>query len=105
MSTLPELFATWSVERSRQFSSGTTGTIMDNAATMTITTIPITFVTVPIKNSQHYGMDFNFLVLTPVSYVIFIYWNPEESGLALCQMIAFNLSFLGVLRVKTIGIF
>ena len=105
MSTLPELFATWSVVRSGQFTSGTTGVITDNAVTMTVALVPLAFVTVPIDNFQLYWVSFTFLVMMPLLYTGFIYWSPEQSGFSLWQVIAFDLSYLVFLGVITAVIF
>ena len=99
MSTAPELFATWSIVRSGQFTSGTTGVITDNAVTMTIALVPLAFVTVPIENFQIYWVSFTFLVVMPLLYAVFIYWSPEKSGFSLWQVIAFDLSYLVFLGV------
>lgn len=99
MSTAPELFATWSVVRSGQFTSGTTGVITDNAVTMTVALIPLAFVTVPIEKFQIYWVSFAFLVVMPLLYAVFIYWSPERSGFSLWQVIAFDLSYLVFLGV------
>ena len=99
LSTAPELFATWSVVRSGQFTSGTTGVITDNAVTMTVALVPLAFVTVPIENFQIYWVSFTFLVVMPLLYAVFIYWSPEQSGFSLWQVIAFDLSYLVFLGV------
>lgn len=90
MSTLPEIFATWSVVRSGQFTSGTTGVITDNAVTMTIALVPLAFVTVLIDNFQLYWVNHIFLLVMPIVFSAFIYWSAEESGFTLWQVIVFD---------------
>ncbi|MFC4989598.1 sodium:calcium antiporter [Saliphagus infecundisoli] len=105
MSTLPELFATWSIVKSGQFTSGTTGVVTDNAVTMTVALVPLAFVTVPIDDFQLYWVSFAFLVAMPLLYTVFIYWSPEQSGFSLWQVIAFDLSYLVFLGVIIAVIF
>lgn len=94
MSTLPEIFATWSVVRSGQFTSGTTGVITDNAVTMTIALVPLAFVTVPIDDFQLYWVNYIFLLVMPIVFSAFIYWSAEESGFTLWQVIVFDIVYL-----------
>lgn len=104
MSTLPEIFATWSIVQSGQFTSGTTGVITDNAVTMTIALVPLALVTVPINNFQLYWVNFMFLVMMPVAYAGFIYWSDEESGFSFWQVIIFDIIYVLYLCVVVLSI-
>lgn len=49
MAALPEVFATWSVAKSGQITSGVTSVIGDHAVTLTVAFLPLALVTVPSK--------------------------------------------------------
>lgn len=99
IAALPEVFATRSVVRSGQVTSGTTSTIGDNAVTLTIALLPLALVTLPVKDFQLFWVNLAFLALMPALYASFIHWGSEEHGFKLWQVIALDIVYLVYLAV------
>lgn len=80
MAASPELFATWSVVRSGQVTSGTTSVLGDHAVTMSVAFIPLALTTVPIKNYQLYWVNLVFVAAMPTAYAVLLHFGSAEHG-------------------------
>ncbi|GAB3833199.1 sodium:calcium exchanger [Pontibacter rugosus] len=78
MAALPEIFATWSVVKSGQITSGVTSVIGDHAATMAVAFLPLALVTVPVKDLTLYVTVLSFVALVGILYAAFIHWGGKN---------------------------
>lgn len=79
MTALPKVFATWSITRSGQISSGITSVISDHAATMSIAMFPLALVGVQISDFKLFANNLFFVFLVPVLYALFIHFGNRNS--------------------------
>ena len=80
MAASPELFATWSVVRSRQVTAGTTSVLGDHAVTMTIAFVPLALTSVPIENFRLYWINLVFVACMPAAYAVLLHFGAAEHG-------------------------
>jgi cation:H+ antiporter len=78
MAALPEIFATWSVAKSGQITSGVTSVIGDHAVTLTVAFFPLAMVTVPVNNFPLFITILSFVGLVGILYAAFIHWGGEK---------------------------
>lgn len=90
VSTLPDVFAAWSVVRSGQATSGSTSVIADNVDTLSLALVPLGLVTVPILDLRLFATDLLFAWLFPALCGLSVYWSGETGGFSLRQVIAFD---------------
>jgi cation:H+ antiporter len=90
MAALPEVFATWSITRSGQISSGITSVISDHAVTMSVAMFPLALVGVQVSNFNLFANNLFFVLLVPVLYALFIHFGQrnDEHGFLRSQVIA-----------------
>ncbi|MBU1823243.1 MAG: sodium:calcium exchanger [Bacteroidetes bacterium] len=78
MAALPEIFATWSVTKSGQITSGVTSVIGDHAVTLTVAFFPLALVGAPVKNFPLFITILSFVGLVGILYAAFIHWGRRE---------------------------
>lgn len=78
MAALPEIFATWSVAKSGQITSGVTSVIGDHAVTLTVAFFPLALVGVPVENFPLFITILSFVGLVGILYAAFIHWGRRE---------------------------
>ena len=79
MAALPEIFATWSVAKSGQITSGVTSVIGDHATTLTIAFFPLAMVTLPVGNFPLFVTVLSFVGLVGILYAAFIHWGGKDN--------------------------
>jgi cation:H+ antiporter len=89
MAALPEIFATWSVTRSGEVSSGVTSVISDHAVTMSVAMFPLALVGISIDKLQIFYTNLTFVFLIPLLYALFIHFGQRnnEHGFVKWQVI------------------
>ncbi|GAB3832184.1 hypothetical protein GCM10028895_49550 [Pontibacter rugosus] len=110
MAALPEVFATWSVAKSGQITSGVTSVIGDHAVTLTVAFLPLALVTVPVQNFPLFITILSFVGLVGMLYAAFIHWGGpgKEHGFRRWQVFAFGgllLVYVGVVLIGVLNIF
>lgn len=80
MAATPELFATWSVVRSGQVTSGVTSVLGDHAVTMTLAFVPLALITVPIEDFRLYWVNLVFVTAMPATYAALLHFGSREHG-------------------------
>lgn len=80
MAVFPELFATWSVIRSGQVTSGATSVLGDHAVTMSVAFVPLALTTVSIENFRLYWVNLAFVAMMPMAYAGLLHWGSSEHG-------------------------
>ena len=106
MAALPEVFATWSVAKSGQITSGVTSVIGDHAVTLTIAFLPLALVTVPVQNFPLFITILSFAGLVGILYAAFIHWGGpgKEHGFRRWQVFAFGALLLIYVAVVVFGV-
>lgn len=106
MAALPEVFATWSVSKSGQITSGVTSVIGDHAVTMTIAFLPLALVTVPVEDFPLFITILSFAGLVGILYAAFIHWGGpgKEHGFRRWQVFAFGALLLVYVAVVLFGV-
>ena len=79
MAALPEIFATWSVAKSGQITSGVTSVIGDHATTLTIAFFPLAMITLPVNNFPLFATVLSFVGLVGILYAAFIHWGGKDN--------------------------
>ncbi|WP_224994710.1 sodium:calcium antiporter [Cesiribacter sp. SM1] len=113
MAALPEIFATWSVAKSGQITSGVSSVIGDHAVTLTVAFLPLALVTVPVNNFPLFATVLSFVGLVGVLYAAFIHWGRSQGvhgfkrwqvfTLAAVALVYVAVVLFGVLQVFTGG--
>ncbi|MDX1754342.1 MAG: sodium:calcium exchanger, partial [Salinimicrobium sediminis] len=80
MAALPEVFATWSVAKSGQITSGVTSVIGDHAVTLTVAFFPLALVGLPVSNFPLFVTVLSFVGLVGILYAAFIHMGSKKSG-------------------------
>lgn len=80
LAALPEVFATWSVAKSGQITSGVTSVIGDHAVTLTVAFFPLALVGLPVSNFPLFVTVLSFVGLVGILYAAFIYLGSKNSG-------------------------
>lgn len=80
MAALPEVFATWSVAKSGQITSGVTSVIGDHAVTLTVAFFPLALVGLPVSNFPLFVTVLSFVGLVGILYAAFIHMDSKKSG-------------------------
>ena len=106
MAALPEVFATWSVAKSGQITSGVTSVIGDHAVTLTIAFLPLALVTVPVQDFPLFVTILSFAGLVGILYAAFIHWGGpgKEHGFRRWQVFAFGALLLVYVAVVLFGV-
>lgn len=106
MAALPEVFATWSVARSGQITSGVTSVIGDHAVTLTVAFLPLALVTVPVKDFPLFITVLSFVGIVGILYAAFIHWGGpnKEHGFRRWQVIALAVVLLIYVCVVLFGV-
>lgn len=106
MAALPEVFATWSVARSGQITSGVTSVIGDHAVTLTVAFLPLALVTVPVKDFPLFITVLSFVGIVGILYAAFIHWGGpnKEHGFRRWQVIALGVVLLIYVCVVLFGV-
>lgn len=104
LSIAPEVFATWSVARSGQFTAATTSVIADNAATMTLAFFPLALVTLPVQDMKLFSLNFAFVALLGIMYAIFIRLGAPRYSFTLKEVLALNGIYFIYLAVVLFGV-
>jgi cation:H+ antiporter len=104
LSIVPEVFATWSVARSGQFTAATTSVIADNTATMTLAFFPLALVTVPIENLVLYSVNLFFVAALAIVYALFIRLGLPKYSFSLKEVLALNGIYGVYLVVLLVGV-
>ncbi|WP_299823649.1 sodium:calcium exchanger [uncultured Pontibacter sp.] len=106
MAALPEVFATWSVAKSGQITSGVTSVIGDHAVTLTVAFLPLALVTVPVQNFPLFVTILSFAGLVGILYAVFIHWGgpDKEHGFRRWQIFAFGALLLVYVAVVLFGV-
>ena len=80
MAALPEVFATWSVAKSGQITSGVTSVIGDHAVTLTVAFFPLALVGLPVSNFPLFVTVLSLVGLVGILYAAFIHMGSKKSG-------------------------
>lgn len=104
LSIVPEIFATWSVARSGQFTAATTSVIADNTATMTLAFFPLALVTMPIENLVLYSVNLFFVGALAIVYALFIRLGLPKYSFSLKEVLALNGIYAVYLVVVLVGV-
>lgn len=83
MTSLPQVFATWSVVRSGQVTSGVTSVFADHTMTFTLAALPLGLVGVPIRQYLLVVVVMGFVTLMPVLFTLLALRRPRGQDLAL----------------------
>lgn len=100
MAATPEVFATWSVTRSGQVTSGVTSVIGDHAVTMTVAFLPLALVTVPVENFRFFWVNLVFVAAMPAAYAALLHWGSSEHGFKRWEVVILDgiyLLYVGVI--------
>lgn len=100
MAATPEVFATWSVTRSGQATSGVTSVIGDHAVTMTVAFLPLALVTVPVEYFQLFWANLVFVAAMPTAYAALLHWGSSEHGFKRWEVVILDgiyLLYVGVI--------
>lgn len=90
MAASPELFATWTIVRSGQITSGTTSVLGDHAVTMSVAFVPLALTTVPVKNFRLFWVNLAFVAIMPAAYATFLHFGTPEHGFKRWGVIALD---------------
>ena len=106
MAALPEIFATWSVAKNGQITSGVTSVIGDHATTLTIAFFPLALVGLPVSNFPLFVTVLSFVGLVGILYAAFIHWGGKdnEQGFKLWQVIVLGAVLLVYVAVVLFGV-
>lgn len=106
MAALPEIFATWSVARSGQITSGVTSVIGDHAVTLTVAFFPLALVTMPVNNFPLFATVLSFVGLVGILYAAFIHWGGTDNqhGFKRWQVITLGAVLLVYVAVILVGV-
>lgn len=106
MAALPEVFATWSVAKSGQITSGVTSVIGDHAVTLSVAFFPLALVTMPVNNFPLFTTVLSFVGLVGILYASFIYWrgNDMEYGFKRWQVLTLGVVLLVYVFVVLVGL-
>ncbi|MEM1172481.1 MAG: sodium:calcium exchanger [Cyanobacteria bacterium P01_H01_bin.35] len=104
LSIIPEVFATWSVAKSGQFTAATTSVIADNTATMTLAFFPLALVSLPVENIKLYSVNLFFVALLGVFYSLFIYFGKPKYSFSLKEVLVLNTIYVIYLLVMIFGV-
>lgn len=107
---MPEVFATWSVAKSGQITSGVTSVIGDHAVTLTVAFFPLAMVSVPVNNFPLFVTVLSFVGLVGILYAAFIHWGgkDQEHGFNRWQVFflaAVVLVYVAVVLVGVLNVF
>lgn len=80
MTTLPQVFTTWSVVRSGQVTSGITSVFADHTMTFTLAVLPLAIVTVPVQNYPVVLTVMAFVALMPVLFAVLSYRRERHDS-------------------------
>lgn len=112
VAALPEVFATWSVVKSGQITSGVTSVIGDHVVTLTVALFPLAFVGIPVNNLVLYITVLIFMTIVALLFAIFIHWGSHgaaekhgfkkwQIGVFLgCLVLYVTTVFFGVLDIQ-----
>lgn len=104
LSIAPEVFATWKVARSGQFTAATTSVIADNTATMTLAFFPLALVTVPIENLTLYLVNLFFVAFLAAMFALYVRLGLPRYSFSLKEVLALNGIYLVYLVVVFVGV-
>nr|WP_293106853.1 hypothetical protein [Okeania sp. SIO2F4] len=104
LSIIPEVFATWSVAKSGQFTAATTSVIADNTATMTLAFFPLALVSLPVENIKLYSVNLFFVALLGVFYSLFIYFGKPKYSFSFKEVLVLNSIYIIYLLVMIFGV-
>ncbi|MDJ0517423.1 MAG: hypothetical protein QNJ74_14625 [Trichodesmium sp. MO_231.B1] len=104
LSIIPEVFATWSVAKSGQFTAATTSVIADNTATMTLAFFPLALVSLPVENIKLYSVNLFFVALLGIFYSLFIYFGKPKYSFSLKEVLVLNSIYVIYLLVMIFGV-
>ncbi|MEL6164202.1 MAG: sodium:calcium exchanger [Cyanobacteria bacterium J06641_2] len=104
LSIVPEVFATWSVARSGQFTAATTSVIADNTATMTLAFFPLALVTLPVDNMLLYSVNLAFVALLGIIYSAFLYLGKPSYSFSFKEVLILNGIYIVYLAVMVFGV-
>ncbi|MGB3510565.1 MAG: hypothetical protein WBA93_15280 [Microcoleaceae cyanobacterium] len=90
LSIAPEVFATWNVAKSGQFTAATTSVIADNTVTMTLAFFPLALVTLPVEDIQLYSVNLFFVGLLAIVYSLFLRFGRPKYSFTLKEVLALN---------------
>lgn len=94
LTTVPEIFKTWSILKGGEITSGTTSVIADNAITMTVAFFPLAMVFTQIKNFALYSTNLAFVGIMPLLYSIFIHQDKVRHGFTKNQVFIFDFIYI-----------
>ena len=83
MTALPQVFATWSVVRSGQVTSGVTSVFADHTMTFTLAALPLGLVGVPTRQYLLVLVVMGFVALMPVLFTLLALRRPRGEDVAL----------------------
>ena len=106
MAALPEVFATWSVAKSGQITSGVTSVIGDHATTLTIAFFPLAMVSLPVSNFPLFITVLSFVGLVGILYAAFINWGGKNNkdGFNRWQVVTLGVVLLIYITVVLLGV-
>ncbi|MDY7002989.1 MAG: sodium:calcium exchanger [Cyanobacteriota bacterium] len=104
LSIVPEVFATWSVAKSGQFTAATTSVIADNTATMTLAFFPLALVSLPVEDIKLYSVNLFFVALLGVFYSLFIYFGKPKYSFSFKEVLVLNSIYIIYLLVMIFGV-
>ncbi|GGA45238.1 sodium:calcium antiporter [Okeania sp. KiyG1] len=104
LSIVPEVFATWSVAKSGQFTAATTSVIADNTATMTLAFFPLALVNLPVENIKLYSVNLFFVALLGIFYSLFIYFGKPKYSFSFKEVLVLNSIYVIYLLVMIFDI-
>ena len=106
MAALPEIFATWSVAKSGQITSGVTSVIGDHAVTLTVAFFPLALVTLPVNNFPLFATVLSFVGLVGILYAAFIHWGgtDDQHGFKRWQVFTLGAVLLAYVAIIVVGV-
>ena len=102
MAALPEVFATWSVAKSGQITSGVSSVIGDHAVTLTVAFLPLALVTIPVNNFPLFATILSFVGLVGILYAAFIHWGRSEGEHGFKRWQVFTLAAVALVYVAVV---
>ena len=94
VSIVPEVFATWNVAKSGQFTTAITSVIADNTATMTLGFFPLALATLPVEDIKLYSVNLFFVALLGIVYSLCLHFGKQKYSFSLTKVLAINGIYL-----------
>ena len=99
VAALPETFAVWSVTRSGQVTSATTGVLGDQVATMTVTFLPLALTSTPVDDLQLFWVSLAFVAAMPVAFAALVPRQGREAGFTRARVLLLDAVYVAYLAV------